>query len=928
MFERTRNAIATCLVIGLIAACSAPSDESEQKLLDRAGQALNAGDIEAALVDLKTALQQSPGSAKARVLMGDVYMKQRKGELASAEFLRAHQIDGQIDSQVRYAQALIVAGDADTLLSLHESDDLVAAEAALYQAALARAYSLAGNHQAATEAIAKALATNSDSPYIRATEALVLLRQGGDVFSAADILSGITDDYPLDDEAWSLRADVARYQRDYSSAAKWYAKVAEINPDRIAERLHLVGALIELDRKVEASAQLEKLEELELENPGVNFARGRLLFDEGKYSQALEELNQVLGALPEHTAALYLAATANLQQGNLATAERQLVKLVTEQPNNLPARLQLASVYLQRNDASATEHVAREILQLDNENVAAMRLLALALVAQGEYVESEQLYQQLATLQPDSVEDRTGLGATQLLLGNTEAGTKELEKALAMDPNNTQLRERLIGAYIASDKIDLAREAVSGYQAESEDDTRPQIFAARFALQTGDRDQAREIFESVLAKEPGNINANGGLAIMALGERDIDAARERFGAILETHPNNLQTLMNLATLEEQAGNTNAMLTALNQAMAADPQALSPRLALARYEILQENPRQAEALLDSVREQHRNSFDLHQLLSNAYSASNQTTQAVSSGRQMLRLRPKDPASLAYVARLEQIDGQLGQAREHAERALELAPDNVDMRKLVIETLLAQNMPNRAAAELQKLPAAVRAAPGVAMVEGQLAMLQERPADAELLFQKAFDTEPSGRLAVFLNTAKWRQDKRTEAISSLETWLAEHSDDHAVRNELAAWQLAVGNEDRAKEHYNALLEVAPDNPLVLNNLAWLNRETSPEVALEYAQKAHELAPESVLIMDTYAMVQRSLGNTKEALTLSNLAVSTDNKLSPELQFNRALILIDADHKEDAIEILAKLVAGTEFAQQAEARALLGSILSEGA
>ncbi|EAQ98949.1 XrtA/PEP-CTERM system TPR-repeat protein PrsT [Congregibacter litoralis] len=927
MFDRSGYAIGIGLLMALLVACSGSENESEQKLLARASSALEAGKIDAAMVDLKTALQQNPGSAAARVLLGDAYMVQREAEMAAAEFLRAHEIGGQVDSQVRYAQALIAAGDTDTLLTLHESDDLTAADAPLYQAALARAYSLTGNYEAATEAVNRALAADAADPYIRSSEALVLLRQGGNVFGAADILAGITDDYPLNDEAWSLRADVARYQQDYASAAKWYGKVAEINPDRIAERLHLVGALIELGRSDEADSKLAELEELELENPGVNFARGRLLFDKGEYSLALEELNQVLGVLPEHTAALYLAATANLQQGNLATAERQLIKLVAEQPSNVPARLQLASVYLQRNDALATERVAREILQLEEKNIAAMRLLALALVAQGEYVESEQLYQQLATLKPDSVEDRTGLGATQLLLGDTASGIVELEKALAMDPKNAQLRERLIGAYLASDRIDLAREAVAGYQSESPDDTRPQIFAARFALQTGERDKAREIFESVLVKEPGNINANGGLAIMALNERNIDEARQHFYSILEFHPTNVQTLMNLATLEEQAGNTDAMLDALNRAMSADPQALPPRLALARYEIIQENPRKAEALLDTVREHHTNSFELHQLLAAAFMASRQTTQAVTSGRQMLRLRPNDPASLAYVARLEQNDGQLGAAREHAERVLALTSDNVEMRKLIVETLLAQNMPNRAAAELAKLPSTVRAAPGVAKVEGQLAMLQDRPADAEVLFQRAFEIEPDSQLAVFLNIAKWEQDKRKEAIDNLEAWLTEHPDDLAVRSKLAAWQLAVGNEKRAKAHYNFLIEIAPENPMVLNNLAWLNRETSPELALNYAKKAHALAPESVLIMDTYAMVQRSIGNKEEALALSDLALSTDKKLDPELQFNRALILIDADREEDAIEILAKLVAGAEFAQQSEARALLGSILSDG-
>lgn len=923
MGMRTRIAIFACLLAGMTAACSGPGDE--QALLARAGEALQAGEIDAALLDIKTVLQQEPDNATARTLLGDSYLLQRQAAPAAAEFLRAHRVDGGVESLVRYARALAAAGDTETLLALDEEQPPEAGDAPLYHAALARAQALAGNFRSAREALQRASALDGDDPYVRASEALLLLREGGSAFDAADILARITTEHPGNAEAWSLRADVARFQRDYASAAAWYRKAAEINPFRIAERLHRIGALIELGENDTASAELADLEALEITHPGVNFARGRLLVDEGRYADAVAELNQVLALLPEHGATLYLAATANLRQDNLATAKHQLIKLGMHEPANVPARLQLASVYLRQDDARAAEDVARDILWEDSDNVAAMRVLALALVNQGEYEESERLYQKLATLSPDSADDRTALGATRLLLGETEAGAEALQEALAMDPGNARLRERLIAIHLATGDIGAARELLAAYRANAEDETRPQIFAARVALQTGDAQQARDLFESVLARDPGHINANGGLAVMALAAQDLDTARTHFEAVLEAHPDHVQTLMNLATLEERAGNTDAMVTALKRAVKADPQALRPRLAYARYRSALGDARGAITLLNEVRETHGDSYELHRLLATAYLAAGETTLAASGAGQMLRLRPADPETLALAARIEYRDGQLSAAREHGERVLESEPGNVGMRRLVIETLLAQDMPERAAEQLPKLPAAVRDSPQITFIEGRLALTLDRPEDAEPLFRKVFDAYPTGRHLLFLGTAMWLQDKHGEAIRNLEDWLREHPDDHPVRNELAAWQFAVGNEAAAGRHYRMLLDAGLESPQALNTLAWLNRETSPDRALEYARRAHELAPDSVPIIDTYAMVQRSLGNIEEALALSELANAGEKNPSPELQYNRALILIDADREKEAIDILAALVTGPEFAQQAAARTLLGQMLS---
>lgn len=911
------SVLALCL-----AACSAP--ENEEALLARAETALQDGKVNAAVVDIKTALQQNPDSAPARVLLGETYLLQRDPALAASEFKRAGAADGSVDTQTRYAQALAAAGDIDTLLALHNSEPApLAAQEPLYQAAVARAYSTRGDFEAARSLLNAAQTAAADDPYIRVSEALLGLRAGDGTFDAAEILARVTDTHPDDADAWSLRADVARLEQDFPSAAAWYAKAAEVNPYRLADRLNLVGAHIQLGDTESANTQLAQLEKLIPDHPGVNFARGRLLVEAGDYKEGLDELSRVLAVLPDHNATLYLAAVANVREGNQATAQRQLTKFLKEQPGHLPARLELASLHLRLDDAVSAERIARDILKENDMNIPAMRLLALALSTQGLHAESAQVYQQVATLEPTSVETRMGLGAARLLSGDTDAGVQELQAAVDMDPGNTMAQERLISVYLATGDVQSARESVKAYQALAGDDNlRPLIFAGRVELQAGDRDAARAAFESVLQKDPGNMDANGGMAALALVDSDLDGARKRFNDTLKAHPGDLKTLMNIAVIEEQAGNMAAMESALSRGVEANPEALQPRVALARYRSSQGDPEEAVRLLSEVRADFPDDYGLHQALAGAYLATNQPGLAADSGRKMLELQPDDAATLAQVARIEQANARPEKAREHIEKALKALPDNTNLRKLLVETLLAQNALSEAQAELNKLPEPVRNEPAVQVVEGRIAMTQSRPADAEVHFQKAFESERNNLNLIRLAGAQWALGKREEATTALSAWLQENPEDATTRNELATRYLVMGDEDAARRQYETLLQSAPDNPLVLNNLAWLIRETDPEQAFIYISQASEQAPDSVQIIDTFAMVERARGNHAAALVLIDRALETAPD-SLELRFNRALILLDAGRGDEAKGLLQGLAAGPAFAQQDEARALLGQL-----
>ncbi len=86
-------------------------------------------------------------------------------------------------------------------------------------------------------------------------------------------------------------------------------------------------------------------------------------------------------------------------------------------------------------------------------------------------------------------------------------------------------------------------------------------------------------------------------------------------------------------------------------------------------------------------------------------------------------------------------------------------------------------------------------------------------------------------------------------------------------LASLYEQAGEYDKAIERYRLSLELTPDNPLALNNLAYALavRRNSPAEALPMAEKAYTLSKANPNITDTLGWIQHLLGDNDRALAL---------------------------------------------------------------
>ena len=913
-----RNSIAAIALIAVLSACTPPP--SEEELIQRAEEAVSRGDIETALPDIKSALQNNPESAPARLLYGRVYLVQQQPDNAIEEFERALRSGAGPDGLLLLAKALVLSGATAELLSRTESGEFAGlASDDEFRAALARAHVEQAENTAARRELSRITVDGND--YVDITKAIIALRLDKDTDRAKELLTVVVERSPGEAYAWSVLGVIAAADRDFAAAGEAYAKAASANPYRVGDRLQLVNAKLRAGDNDGADMELVSLEQVLPDAPPVNFLRGQLAYDAGDYRGALDALAQVLAVEPNHSGALLLSGLANIQERNFFAAESQLSDFREAVPGHLDAGIQLARVWLELGEPERAEALAREVLEEHDMNVKALGILAFALSAQGMHAESADAYQQLASLQPDSQEALMRAGTERFIAGDDEAGIADLEASVALDPNNAAARERLIAAYLADNDLVKAKAASEAYREAAPDSPRPYLVLGRVQMQEGDEDAAIVLFEEALSREPESLAARAGIASVALQNGDLKRARETLQEALGVQPGHLGTSLSLAIVLEQLGDAEGLRAVLQDAVAANEDAVEPRVVLARLALGEGRAGDALALLQPVAEVENNS-QLLRVLTRTYLANDQAALADDTARRLLTLDAENANSLALAAQASAANDRPRAAQEQFDKALTLDPSNSDLRKLYVEALVRQREIGLALRQISLLPESVQNQTAVLVLRGRLALIDGDAEAATPLLQKAYANEPTNVNLLLVSAARWATGQRDAVLAELTDWLEETPDDALVRNALASRELSLGNDAAARLQYERLVQQYPENVAALNNLSWLLRTSDPELALEYSERAIELAPANAQVQDTYSMVLLENGDVERALSLNTRTLETAPD-SPDLLFHRAMILVRSERSDEAVAILEKLVARPEFAGQSDAAALLATL-----
>ena len=174
-------------------------------------------------------------------------------------------------------------------------------------------------------------------------------------------------------------------------------------------------------------------------------------------------------------------------------------------------------------------------------------------------------------------------------------------------------------------------------------------------------------------------------------------------------------------------------------------------------------------------------------------------------------PEDRAADSYErANLLRHQGKLDQAVASYRQALEREPGHPDAQFNLATTLIAQGRGPEAESVLRRMIARGPAAADVLQNLGIALAAQQRYAEAADSFRQALAAGPeSGVVLKDLAFALHRESRFDEAIATLERACAIDAADSGLQRDLANMLYQHGEFERARPHFRATLERAPDD-----------------------------------------------------------------------------------------------------------------------
>jgi putative PEP-CTERM system TPR-repeat lipoprotein len=414
------------------------------------------------------------------------------------------------------------------------------------------------------------------------------------------------------------------------------------------------------------------------------------------------------------------------------------------------------------------------------------------------------------------------------------------------------------------------------------------------------------------------------LARLDLRENKAGAARSRYQAFLDKEPNNEQALIGLAAVLRTTGaDLGEIEKLLRQAVAGNPASVSAHGALINFYMRSRDFNAAVGAAQTAQAALPGDPRMVQAVGVTQLAVGETRQALASFARLAEMQPRSPEPLVLLARAHVAAKQPDDAIRALRVALALRPDLDVAQREIAAIYVATGRHEDALREAKAVQARRPNDVLGPVLEGELYVAQKKLGLAEQIYRGALKKFDRPALAVRTHSILEAAGKLDEADALAQEWIRRHPKDAMLIAHLAARDLAARRYKSAETRYRIALQRMPDDPLLLNNLAWVSNELGRPEALEYAERAHELAPDDPAIMDTLGAILAQAGQVERGLELLGRAAAGAPD-EHQIRLNFAKALLKTDRKSAArreLEQLAKLDESIPARQ--EAVKLLGGL-----
>jgi putative PEP-CTERM system TPR-repeat lipoprotein len=897
LIKKPLRSVSATLSFAFILGCSGSASDYVQE----GAKYLDKGDLAAALISFKNAVQADPASTVARLALADAL--ERNGDLPGAEQQLRRAVDAGGDPDVlvpKIAVLLLDRGENALLIRDFGSRKLKSPTAdSDLKALVGLGHLAAGQPKKAVEQIEQAV---SVTPAIRLARAQIALNANHRAEAAAEMGEVLASEKA---PWWVARAAsrVFAGNGELDKALLAMKKAYDAAPMHRGVIGEYAEQLIGANRREEARPLRDKLLKLAPGYYRTQYLNALFLLEDGKQDLAYTAITKVLAALPAHVPSQLMAATLELEKNELASVETRVKRILNADPNSAEGYRLLANLEVRRGNLAAAGLALDRAIARSPDDRGLLALSANLAWKKGDKAGAISLIKKAAEKEPASSELLIRYAELLVQAGKGNEALQPLSKA-SLAIRTDQDRELVFKSAIALKQWELAKKLVDEQIKLRPKDPGSLMWQAIWEGAQGHDDLALEHTRKALSLDATYFPALSALAGAANSADWSKEYAERLQKAVDMGGRDPRIyLAQAAVMRNTKAPVEKIAAMLEQGLLKEPSNLPLREATVRQWLDAGRKDRALALARDGEAAMPDNMAMQALSAGVHELAGETAQASIKYAQLADRFPDRLDWNMKHARNLSTTGKQNEAIKILRRLIQERPEEPLPYQALVALQLDQKLYKEAQLTAEMLRDKPRQKAAGLLLLGDVYGAADRTSDAV----KAYNAAAEAGMGDSAIVRKIRMLDRTgggvQASTELSKWLAKYP------NNLEALSLAAnraserGDYGMAARHLESVVRQDPKNPVALNDLGWAYVMAKDSRALEIAERAVALSSGNPTVLDTLAQAQWIAGKRDEALVSVRKALAID-PANAIAQVHLAEFLLQSGGRSEAASIVAKI------------------------
>jgi tetratricopeptide (TPR) repeat protein len=698
--------------------------------------------------------------------------------------------------------------------------------------------------------------------------------------------------------------------KHYEDASLNYRKALQKSPNFGDAYLGFGRSELKLQRLGPAWRALHRAVELLPNNRGAKIDLGEaclagLIVDQRRPKNLYDQLgaiaDQLLAADSNSLPGLRFKGYLALIDGRMEDSVRYFTRAVEIAPREPDIVISLVESLFQNQQEQEAERVARRFIESNKSNGTAYDALYVHYLHKNLIADAAQILELKVANNPDQPSYVTQL--SQFYWGHGK-------QAQALDAITKMTARARPADYLAAGDFyssishwdDADQEFREGMRAAPREALLFKKKIANLLLAQGKKTEAASQVAEILEQQPHDEEAlriDAGLKLASGQPADLDSAIKIYQGLLETNSHDSQLHYDLGRAYQMQRRFPSANIEFREAGALNPSFLAPRLGLAEIALSQGKPEEAVRVTDEIILMDAANIRARLLRSMALRNLNRLDAAATELEEVVKRSPQEKSAYLQLGLLEVERKDLKKAEADFSKLRSLGGDASSAALGFAMLYSSQGQADRAYDLLKKDLAQY---PDHAVVHELLAAaaIEAHQYDHAVGEYNALLVTNPGSAAVYLKLAEAFRLKgdRNNYISTLQRAQKAAPQELMPTVLLAAALGSAGQRDASISEYRRALEIQPDDPRVLNNLAYamVQANVNLDEALRLAQRAVQKSPDQPIFADTLGWIYLKQKMPDSALRVFSGLVKKYPE-DPKYRYHFAATLLEKGDKQAA-------------------------------